>query len=235
MPDVELFKINPDQRKKTIEKLIESSSPTHAFFLILILSAIVTTFGIVLDNIAIIIGGMLISPLLSPILAISMGIVMADPKLIFRSLRVLLIAIIYVVAISLVFVFFVVNKELNQEILSRAHPNLIYFGVALASGIAAAFAFAKEEFSERIVGVAVAIALLPPLSVIGIGIAYLNLEVLSGSLSLFLLNLFGILLGSLIVFSLLRFYPEKKVVHQELKQEEKEFEKVKNHNHTAGQ
>ncbi len=233
MQSIELFKIKPEQKKKTIEKLIESSSPTYAFFLILVLSAGITTFGIVLDNTAIVIGGMLVSPLLSPILAISMGIVMADSKLIFRSLKILLFAIIYVVVISLVFAFFVVNKELNQEILSRAHPNLIYFGVAFASGIAAAFALAKEEFSERMVGVAVAIALLPPLSVIGIGIAYLNLEILSGALALFLLNLFGVLLGSLIIFSLLKFYPVKNVAHKELKEEEQEFEKVKNHNHDS--
>ena len=230
MQNIELFKITPDQKKKTIERLIESSSPTHSFFLILILSAVITTFGIVLNNVAIVIGGMLVSPLLSPILAISMGIVMADQKLIFRSFRVLVLALIYVIVVSFIFSVFIINKELNNEILSRVHPNLIYFGVALASGIAAAFALAKEEFSERMVGVAVAIALLPPLSVMGIGIAYWNLSVVSGSLALFLLNLFGILSGSLIIFSLLRFYPEKKVAQQELKEEEKEFEELKNNN-----
>lgn len=230
MQNIELFKITPEQKKKTIERLIESSSPTHSFFLILILSAVITTFGIVLNNVAIVIGGMLVSPLLSPILAISMGIVMADQKLILRSFRVLVLALIYVIVVSFIFSVFIINKELNNEILSRVHPNLIYFGVALASGIAAAFALAKEEFSERMVGVAVAIALLPPLSVMGIGIAYWNLSVVSGSLALFLLNLFGILSGSLIIFSLLRFYPEKKVAQQELKEEEKEFEELKNNN-----
>ena len=230
MQTIELFKISPEQKKKTIEKLIESSSPTQGFFLVLILSAIITTFGIVLNNIVIVIGGMLVSPLLSPILAISMGIAMADNKLIFRSFKVLGIAMAYIIVISLIFALFVINKEINEEIISRAHPNLIFFGVAFASGIAAAFSLAKEELSERIVGVAVAIALLPPLSVMGIGIAYLNMPILSGSLALFLLNLLGILLGSLIVFSLLRFYPEKKVAEAELKAEEKEFEKVKKNN-----
>jgi len=217
MQQIELFKITSEQKKLTISKLIDSSSPTQSFFLVLILSALITTFGILMDNVAIIIGGMLVSPLLSPILAISMGIVMADYKLIFRSLRVLGIAVFYVVVIALLISLFIVNKELNYEIITRINPNMLYFGVALASGVAAAFAFAKEEFSERVVGVAVAIALLPPLSVMGVGIAFLNLKVLAGALSLFLVNFFGIFLGSLIVFSLLRFYPAKVIVQEELK------------------
>lgn len=220
---LEIFDISNKRKKDTIEQLIESSSPTQSFYLILILSAVITTFGIVLDNVAVVIGGMLVSPLLSPLLAVSMGIVLADYKLILRSLKIVLYSVGFVVMISLIFAFFLVEKELNSEIVSRIYPNLLYFGIALASGVAAAIAIAKEEFSERMVGVAVAIALLPPLSVIGIGIAYWNMEVLSGSLSLFLVNLFGILLGSLIIFSLLRFYPEKSTAQKELKEEEQEL------------
>ncbi len=227
MINISLLSITPEQKKLVIEKLINSSSPTQSFFLVLIISALITTFGIIIDNIPIVIGGMLVSPLLSPILAISMGIVMADSKLILRSLRVLLLALIFVVVIGFVIGVFIVNKEINNEIVSRATPNLIYFAVALASGIAAAMSFSKEELSERIVGVAVAIALLPPLSVMGIGVAYFRWDILAGSLSLFLVNLAGILLGSLVLFSLFGFYPVKKVAEQELKAEEKQFEEVK--------
>jgi len=230
MANLELFKISGEQKKKTIENLIESSSPTQAFFLVLILSAFITTLGILMNNAAIVIGGMLVSPLLSPILAISMGITMADNKLIFRSLRVLVLAIIFVVLVSMVIAVFIIDKQLNEEILSRIFSNLMYFAVALASGIAAAFAMSKDELSERIVGVAVAIALLPPLCVMGIGIAFWDLSILAGALGLFLANLFGILLGSLIVFSLFRFYPVKKVAEAELKEEEKEFDKMKQKN-----
>ncbi|HDQ22596.1 MAG TPA: TIGR00341 family protein [Candidatus Uhrbacteria bacterium] len=225
-----LFKINVEEKKKSIEKLIAASSPTQAFFLVLILSVIIATFGILLDNVAIVIGGMVVSPLLSPILAISLGIVLADSKLIYRSSKVLLLAMAWTIGLAFLLVVFVNGKEMNNEILSRIEPNLAYFGVALASGIAAAFAVAKEEFSERMIGVAVAIALLPPLAVIGIGIAFLNWAIVAGSSILFLSNLLGILLGSLIVFSLLGFYPVKKVAEKELKEEEKVLEKEKNGN-----
>jgi len=230
MTSIELFKISAEQKKSTIENLIASSSPTQAFFLVLIVSAFITTLGILMNNAAIVIGGMLVSPLLSPILAISMGITMADHKLIFRSLRVLLLAIIFVVFISTLISVFIIEKNVNDEIIQRMFSNLMYFAVALASGIAAAFAMSKEEFSERMVGVAVAIALLPPLCVIGIGIAFWDLSILAGALGLFLANLFGILLGSLIIFSLLGFYPVKKVVEKELKEEEKQFEEQKKNN-----
>ena len=217
----DLFKIKAEQKKKTIESLIESSSPTQAFFLVLVLAGIITTFGIMLNNVAVVIGGMLVSPLLAPILAITMGIVVSDYKLIARSFKVLAKAILWVVIVSLLIAIFFINKEVNQEIISRTKPDLVYFAIALASGVAASFAMSKEEFSERMVGVAVAIALLPPLSVLGIGIAFLKWQIISGALVLFLANLAGILLGSLIVFSLLRFYPEKKKVVEELKEEEK--------------
>ena len=225
-----LFKINVEEKKKSIEKLIAASSPTRVFFLTLILSVVITAFGILLDNVAVVIGGMVVSPLLSPILAISLGIVLCDAKLIYRSNKVLLIAMLWTIFISFLLTLFMTNKELNNEILSRAEPSLLYFGVALASGIAAALAMSKEEFSERIVGVAVAIALLPPLAVIGIGAAFLNWAIVAGSAVLFLINLLGILLGSLIIFSLLGFYPVKKVAEKELKEEEKVLEKEKNGN-----
>jgi len=224
--NIELLKLPSEQKKKAIEKLIESSSPTPAFFLILVLSAIITTIGILMNNVAVVIGGMLVSPLLSPILAISLGIVLSDIKLLWRTFRVLSLAVFYVVAVAFVIALFLVSKEMNNEILSRATPDLLYFGVALASGVAASFALSREEFVERMIGVAVAIALLPPLSVMGIGLAFWDWSIFTGALGLFLVNLLGILLGSLIVFSLLRFYPEKKVASQELKEEEKEFKKV---------
>lgn len=227
MMKLELFKMTPEQKKIAIKKLIESSSPTQGFFLVLILSTIIVTVGILLNSVGIVIGGMLVTPMLSPILAISLGIVMADYKMIKRSFMVLFKSIGWVIVISVVIALFVIDKQLNYEIISRTKPDLLYFIIALASGIAASFAISKQEFSERMVGVAVAIALLPPLAVIGIGISFWKFSIVAGSIGLFLANLAGILLGSLIVFSLLRFYPEKQKVHEELKQEEKVLEEEK--------
>jgi len=230
--DLELFTVSNGQKEKTIEALIESSSPTRSFFLLLIVSIIIVTSGIIINNQAVVIGGMLVSPLLSPVLAVGMGIVMGDQKMIWRSLRVLFKAGLYVVVISLIISWAVSEKDINPEILSRTEPSLIYFYVAVASGVAAAYAAVKEEFSERIVGVAVAIAVLPPLAVTGIGISFWSGDIVISSLGLFLANLVGIILACLVVFSLFRFYPLKHEAEKQLKVEEglQKIEK-QNNNH----
>lgn len=222
-----LFSMTTDEKKAAVERLIESSSPTRSFFLVLTLSAIIAASGILLNSAPIVIGGMLVSPLLSPILAISLGITVADPQLIMRSLLVLLKSMVFTIVIALLIALFTVDRELNAEILSRSAPDLAYFVVALASGIAATFTISKEGFSEQLVGVAVAIALLPPLAVFGIAISFFDWSIAAGSILLFLVNLTGILLGSLIIFSLFRFYPAKTAVVKELKEEEKTLEEEK--------
>lgn len=227
---MKLFTIEKGEKDKAIEMLIASSSPTPSFFLMLLLSVIIVTLGILKNNVPIVIGGMLVSPLLSPILAISLGITMANHELIMRSFKVLLKSIIYSIILALILTVFFIGKDINSEILSRANPSLVFFGVAMASGLAASFAVTRKELSERMVGVAVAIALLPPIAVIGIGIGFFNWEIVAGAAELFLINLFGILLSSLIVFSLFGFYPQKKKVQEELKAEEKELEEIQNGN-----
>lgn len=230
MPNLDLFKLSQQQKNNVISKIIDESAPTAPFLLVLIISIIITTYGLLLDNVAIVIGGMLVSPLLSPLISISLGVVIGDYKCIYRSVKILLKAIAFVVGISLLISLTIINKEMTYEIASRAEPNLLYFYVAIASGIAAAFSYTREEFSERVTGVAVAIAVLPPLAVLGIGISMLNWPVVFGALSLFLVNFFGIVLASVVVFSLYRMYPAKQQVEKELKEEEKEMEENKKDN-----
>ncbi len=214
--------------------IVKASSPVPTYFLLLVLSIVIVTIGLVLDNAAVVIGGMLVSPLLSPILSLGMGVVISDMKLIYRSGYVLLKSLAIVVAIS-IFIAWISDFELNAEITSRVNPSLSYFYVAIASGVAAAFSYIKEEFEERLVGVAVAIALLPPLSVTGIGIALLNPEIVFGSLELFAANLIGIVLATVIVFSLFGFYTVKGAVAKELKVEKKELEQYEKEKKEAAQ
>jgi uncharacterized membrane protein len=90
---------------------------------------------------------------------------------------------------------------------ARLSPTLLDLGIALASGVAAAYAHAKEEIAKTLAGVAIAVALVPPLAVAGIGIGWMDWDVFSGAFLLYLTNLAGIIMLSGLTFLLLGFAP----------------------------
>jgi len=96
---------------------------------------------------------------------------------------------------------FATNIEaFTSEILLRTEPSLLYLAVAVIAGIAVSFTLVRPELSETLAGIAVSVALIPPLAVLGIGIAKLNLLVVSGSLVLLLINVIGIVVASMVTF-----------------------------------
>lgn len=219
------FAITQQERKEVIDNLIELSSPKFDFFLLLTLSIFIVTPGLFLNNAAIIIGAMVVAPLLSSMLSLALGVTIADFKLIVRSLRTLLIAILLVALISFVMSLFYNGVELQHEILSRSQASLSYILVAIASGVAASFANIRPNMSATLPGIAVSVSLLPAIAVTGIGIAFGNLSMITGSLALFGLNFLGIIGSAIVVFSLFGFFSARKESQKKLDQEEREMEK----------
>lgn len=222
-----LFTLTVGERKEAVDDLIDASAPNGDFFLLLVLSVVIVVSGLLINNVAVIIGGMVVAPLLSPILGMAMGVVLADFKLIRRSSRTMVISALLVFAFSIVMTLFYPSRGLNSEIMSRSTASLAHLIIAIASGIAASFALAKPRISATLPGIAVSVALLPPLAVTGVGVAFVNWELMIGSLTLFLVNFIGIVLASTVVFSLHGFYPVRKQAEVLLKQEEKEIVKEK--------
>jgi len=223
----DFLKLTPNQKSAVINKLIENSAPSYNFFLMFFLSVVIITFGLLISSPAIVIGGMLIAPILYPILSLSMGIVTANFKLIRRSALLILEILVSAVAISFIISVLTINKNLNSEIISRTSPSIIYFFIAFVSGIAASYALAKPKLSEVLPGVAISVAILPPLAVCGIAISFLKWKMVLGSLGLFFLNIIGIIFAGLIVFSLLGFYEKKEQITKKIAAEEKIAEKEK--------
>lgn len=210
-------------RRSAIEEVIESSSPRKSFFVMTTVSAILCTLGIMEGNAAVIIGGMLVAPMLSPILAVAMGIGMGDFKLIYRSIRVIFFAVVY----SLIFSFataLLLDKiepaQMNEEMILRVGVSLESLLVALVAGMAASLSMIRIELHKYLAGTAIAVALIPPLSMSAIGLRILNLEIFYQSFMQFFFSLCGIILSSLLVFSLSKFYISRKKVEEELKEEE---------------
>ncbi|MCA9389893.1 TIGR00341 family protein [candidate division WWE3 bacterium] len=216
-------------RRAVVHDLIQESHIGKDFYFLLIVSTLITTLGLSLGNGAVIIGGMLIAPLLSPILALGLGIVTANQESLIRSTLTIIKSVGIVLVLSIVTSFIVgIYSPNNPEIVSRIRPSLPYVYIAFLSGIAATYSWAKPKLSATLPGVAVVVALLPPLCTTGIGISEINRDIVAGSFQLFLINLLGIASSAAIVFSLLGYHQMRWIEKKEIDKEKEETEtKVK--------
>lgn len=177
-------------------------SPRYAFMTLM--SAGIAVLGLLLSSPAVVIGAMLISPLMNPILGFGFSLATFDFAETRRSLLALAVGAVLAVAFTGLIVLASPLKEATAEILSRTRPNLFDLLVALFAALAGTFAIIKGR-GGTIVGVAIATALMPPLAVVGYGLATWNLPVLGGAFALFGTNFIVIALSATIMARLYGF------------------------------
>jgi uncharacterized hydrophobic protein (TIGR00271 family) len=176
---------------------------------LLILSTAIATYGVVGDSVATVIGAMIIAPLMRPIMAITAGTVMGDFRRAGRSLAVAFISVVGVIGFSWLLAELhvgtvpIVSFQSNSQIASRVSPRIIDLMAALWSGAAGAFAMSREDVSDTLPGAAIAISLVPPLCVVGIGLAEAQWGAAGGAMLLFATNFLSILLAGSAVLALL--------------------------------
>lgn len=227
-PSKPLLEVSTLDQYRTIDELFEQSKPNSAYYSLLVLSSLIITPGLLLNNTTIIIGGMLVTPLLTPLLVIGLGLAVGEPKHIVPTSILLLKSIGIVLGISfLLTLLFSPGAEIFLGY-NETKTAFLYFLVAVVSGIAAALAKAHKEISEVLPGVAIAISLVPPLSLVGIWLAGWEPELVRFYLFIFILNFIGIVLGSLVVFSMLKFYRAQSHVKQTAEDTAKQVETEKN-------
>lgn len=188
--------------------------PSVSFFVLIICAAIIATAGLILDNAAIIIGAMVVAPLITPLFGLSLGLILFRGKQIWYSILLLFSGTVMGIAASFLITKLVVLIEgipitLTDEIFARSESHLLFFIVALMSGIAGAYSYAKPHLYGAIAGVAMSVALIPPLAVAGIGLAMQDWVLTDGSMYLYSINLAGILFGSILLFITLGFGGEE--------------------------
>lgn len=208
------FNLGVTQSRKIAiyEDLIKSVSLLDvSYWLQVLFSAGIATLGLVLSSPAVIIGAMLISPLMGPILANGMAFAVGDLILAARALLCLNISCFVAVIFSTILIAVLPFKELTPEISARIEPNLLDLTVALFSGALGAVATTKkaEGVVTSIPGVAIAVALMPPLCVVGFGIGRSlsvgdGLRIAWGGGLLFVTNLAAITLMAMLIFQLIR-------------------------------
>jgi uncharacterized hydrophobic protein (TIGR00271 family) len=187
--------------------LREGARPNIDFFIMIGLSAAIATFGLLQNSPAVIIGAMLVAPLMAAIFGLSLSVVRGDLRLLRRATSATLRGVLLAIAASAVLTWLMPNRPPTSEVTARAVPNLLDLGVALASGAAGAYALCRKEVSASLPGVAIAAALVPPLSVVGIGLARWDGPIAGGALLLFLTNLVAIVAAGGLVFLWLGFRP----------------------------
>ena len=177
--------------KTTREELFDQVTKGVSFNLnygfMVILSSIVATIGLSEDNIAVIVGAMVIAPLLGPNLALSFAATIGSKKLIISSLKSLLMGILLTLCVTFSISFFADINFLSNEILLRTKVGIGDIVLALASGAAAALSM-TTGISASLVGVMVSVALLPPAASFAILLANEKIELAAGALILLLIN-----------------------------------------------
>lgn len=201
-------KLQRASRHELIGTIERSSRITHTYVMMVILSAIVVTVGFIKDSEAIIIGSMVIAPMLGPIISTAFASILGDYKLLWKSSITLLFAIVVVILISVVFSLgFPVPFE-THEFQSRTHVNLSDIVLALASGTAGALSI-LNRLPGSLVGVMVAVALLPPTVVFGMTLGEGMWQEAYGAFMLMMVNITSILLAAISVFTISGIRPVK--------------------------
>ena len=180
--------------------LWRESVPSLSFFVMLTLSGIISTLGLLAGSNATVIGAMIIAPLMGPIIGIAYAIAISNRRLMKRAGWTLLWGTVATVTSSMVMAKGIGLQVLTEEILLRTEPTLLDLMVAMAAGAAGAYAKSRKYIADAFPGVAIAVALVPPLSTIGIGLALLNQSVFLGASLLFITNLTGIIFSGILVF-----------------------------------
>jgi uncharacterized hydrophobic protein (TIGR00271 family) len=181
--------------------------PDVDFFVLIVLSSVIATLGLLQNSAAVIIGAMLVAPLMTPILASSLGVVRGDVRLLRLALESALKGVTLAVMVAVGMVLLTPGARATPEMMARTQPTLLDLIIALASGAAGAYAIGRKEVAAALPGVAIAAALVPPLCVAGAGIALSQPQVAGGGLLLFTTNLVAISLAGAIIFLLLGFRP----------------------------
>lgn len=202
------FGIAPEDRAPTVARMLEGTKRTAAgYWLQLVLAMSIATLGLVLGSTAVVIGAMLVSPLMTPIIELGMGLAIGSPLLVVRSAARVLVSVLVVVGSAALLVLLLPFHEVTTEIAARTSPTALDLAIASCCAIAGVYAVIRPgaATASTAAGTAIGIALVPPLCVVGYGIGTASRSIAGGATLLFIANLCGILLFSVVGFLVLGY------------------------------
>lgn len=192
--------------KDVIKELYIRTDMSGTYIAALIFANLIALLGLLSNSVAVVIGAMLISPLMGPIFSLGLSFAMGHVTLARKAGRIIAISVIVTVVAATLLTLLSPLKEATPEIISRTRPNIYDLLIAFFAGAVGAIALCtRKNYLFTTSGIAIATAVIPPLSVVGYGIGTLQFGMAMGGFLLFFTNLVAIVIGSDIVFMLLRF------------------------------
>lgn len=185
------------------------------FLLLIILSSAIATLGLLQSSAAVVIGAMLVSPLMGPIMGVGFGLATLESNLIKRSLVTIAAGMAVAILVAMIIIWLSPIQDVTSELRARTQPTLLDLGVAVVGGIAGVYAIMRK-LSGVMVGVAIATALVPPLSTVGFGLVTGRSDFAMGAALLFLTNTLAIAFAATIVARVNRFGPSLTPQHTAL-------------------
>ena len=173
----------------------------------MVLSTILATVGLFLNSASVVIGAMILAPLMAPIISLAMSLLRFERKLFRRSLGKIFFGVLLALGTATILTIISPYQPMTAEMQGRLQPSVLDLLVAIAAGAAGAYTKSHKEIAQSLAGVAIAVALVPPLAVAGIGLGRLNPPFFGFAFLLFLTNLIGIVLAATFTFRVLGYSP----------------------------
>ena len=192
--------LTPSEEAEVVQVANDMVRPSANFFVLVVLSCLIASLALLQDNVAVVIGAMLIAPLMSPLMGFAVGLIEGRPALMRTGSLTLTRGMLMALALAFVVGFLAPNHTPTNEMLSRGRPSLLDLGIALFSGMAGAYAMARKDIPSALAGTAIAAALMPPLCTMGLALAFGLIPLASGATLLFVTNIVAISLGGGLVF-----------------------------------
>lgn len=194
-----------EDKKKVLENVFNNISFRGSNLWILACAIIIASIGLNVNSTAVIIGAMLISPLMGPIVGAGFALGTYDFALLKKSMKNLLISTLVSLFFSAFYFYISPFKEVQSELLSRTSPNIYDVLIAFFGGLVGVIAITRVEKGNPIPGVAIATALMPPLCTAGYGLATLNFSFFIGAFYLYIINCFFICISTFLVVKYLKY------------------------------
>lgn len=198
-----------EQYTSLFTHLREEGKVNSVYITLLILSTMIATFGLFINSSSVVIGAMLLAPLMQPIVSLSMGVLRQDTMLELNGIKSIFWGVLAVLLTSALIATFTPIERLTTEMSGRLSPTILDLFVAIVSGVAAAYVKSNEKILGSLAGVAIAVALVPPIAVAGIGLGWADWHMFAMAFLLFITNLVGIVFAAAFTFLLLGFSPLK--------------------------
>ena len=197
-----------EKKEKVIEDILSNISFRGSNLWVLACAILIASIGLNVNSTAVIIGAMLISPLMGPIVGAGFALATYDFDLLKKTGRSLLIATVVSLIVSFIYFYISPFKDVQSELLARTSPTIYDVLIAFVGGLVGAISLTREDKGNPIPGVAIATALMPPLCTAGFGLATSNFSYFLGAFYLYSINCFFIGIATFLIIKYLKYTPK---------------------------